>query len=36
MLNNYRKNKTGTNRINMGGARTNYKAEVRKFKLELD
>lgn len=36
MLNNYRKNKSGTNRINMARARTDYKAEVRKFKLELD
>ena len=36
MLNKYRADKTDANRINMVRARTEFKAEVRQFKRELD
>ena len=36
MLNKFRAEKSDTNRINRVKARTDFKAEVRKFKLELD
>ena len=36
LLNKYRAEKSDTNRMNMVRARTDFKAEVRKFKLEQD
>ena len=36
MLNKYRADKTDANRIKMVRARTEFKAEMRQFKLELD
>ena len=36
LLNKYRAEKSDTNRLNMVRARTDFKAEVRKFKLEQD